>query len=533
MAVYKTDFLIIGSGLAGLFAANRLSPLGSVEIITKKNAEESNTALAQGGIAAVTDPSDSFRSHIKDTLNSGAGLCAPEIADSAVHKGPEIIKELVSLGVEFNKENGIYDLGLEGGHSKRRILHCRDLTGQEIEKTLLSVCRKNKRISFRENHIGADLILEKHQIEVRPEKNRCLGAYVLDEKTGKMHSFMARCTVIAAGGAGKVYRYTSNSDTATGDGMAMAFRAGIALKNLEFVQFHPTCLYHHKAKSFLISEALRGEGGILRLKDGSAFMSRYSPEKELAPRDIVARAIDSELKRTGHECVYLDMTALNPSFVKTRFPNIYEKCLSYGIDMAVQPIPVVPAAHFFCGGIAVDAEARTAMQGLYAIGETACRGLHGANRLASNSLLEACASADKVFESINGDMKLSLPSESVGMPPLWNPGTACQSDEEVVITQNWEEIRALMWNYVGIVRSDKRLERALRRMRIITEEIQQYYWDFLLTRDLIELRNIACLALQIIRCAQIRRESRGLHFNINCPKPLDRWKKDTVVDRYS
>lgn len=532
MAVHESDFLVIGSGLAGLFAAHKLSTLGEVAIVTKKDAAQSNTNVAQGGIASVINSDDSFERHIRDTETAGAGLCDPEIVRLTVTEGPERIRELVSLGVRFSKKNGEFDLALEGGHSRRRILHAEDLTGQELERALLEACRRNPRVHFLENHICVDLILKIHPGETRPENNRCLGAYVLEEATGLVHSFLARGTILATGGAGKVYLYTSNPDVATGDGMAAAFRAGVPLKNLEFVQFHPTCLYHPKAKSFLISEAMRGEGGILRLSDGTAFMSRYSADKELSPRDIVARAIDSELKKTGEDCVYLDMTGLPPGFVRLRFPNIYEKCLAFGIDMIVQPIPVVPAAHFFCGGVEVDSYSRTVLPGLYAVGETACTGLHGANRLASNSLLEACVFSHRAFLGISAEHS-RLPASAGAPHSQWNPGKASQSDEAVVITQNWDEIRTLMWNYVGIVRSDKRLERAARRMAVISEEIKQYYWDFLLTRDLIELRNIACLAEQIIISASKRRESRGLHFNLNCPSTSEEWRHPTLVDRYS
>ncbi|MFH1618334.1 MAG: L-aspartate oxidase [bacterium] len=526
----ESDFLIIGSGIAGLLAASKLSSLGPVTVVTKEEASRSNTNFAQGGIASVTDFSDSFDSHIRDTLEAGAGLCDTETVGITVREGPERIKELMRLGVSFTKKESGFDLGLEGGHSKRRILHVRDFTGREIEKVLLDSCRKNPNIRFYENHVAVDLILEKSSRETKPENNRCRGAYVLDTAAGEVHAFKAGRIILASGGAGKVYLYTSNPDIATGDGMAMAFRAGVPLHNLEFVQFHPTCLYHPKAKSFLISEALRGEGGILRLADGTAFMKRYSPSAELAPRDIVARAIDSELKRTGEDCVYLDMTHLKAEFLKSRFPNIDEKCLSLGIDLAARPIPVVPAAHFFCGGTAVDIRGATCLPGLYSIGEVSCTGLHGANRLASNSLLEACVFAHRVFL----DISKNPPGPSAPFEPApWNPGTASQSDEAVVIAQNWNEIRTMMWNYVGIVRSNKRLERAARRMELISEEIRQYYWDFLLTRDLVELRNIACLAEQIIRSAMARRESRGLHYNINCPDASDSWKKNTAVDRYS
>jgi L-aspartate oxidase len=532
MSIHRSDFLVIGTGLAGLLTARKLARLGTVNIISKRGAGVSNTDLAQGGIAAVTGKDDNFALHIADTLKTGSGLSDPRIVKLTVREAPAITKELAELGVRFTRKGSAFALGLEGGHSRRRILHADDSTGHEISSALLRACRAEKKIRFYEDHAAVDFILAKRPAAARPARNACCGAYALEEKTGKIHSFLSGATVLASGGAGKVYLYTSNPDTATGDGMAMAYRAGLRLLNMEFVQFHPTCLFHPLAKSFLISEAVRGEGAVLRLAGGRAFMSAYDPRKELAPRDIVARAIDSELKKTGAECVYLDITDRPAVFIKKRFPNIYKKCLSFGIDMTREPIPVVPAAHFFCGGVETDDRGKTALPGLYAVGEAACTGLHGANRLASNSLLEACVFAHRAAAGIAGSRAKSSPGAARGQG-TWNYGNARPSDEAVMITHNWDEIRTLMWNYVGIVRSDKRLARASARVKIISGEIVRYYWDFLLTRDLLELRNIACLADIIIRSASARKESRGLHYNINYPRTGASFARNTAVDRYS
>ncbi|HBA61221.1 MAG TPA: L-aspartate oxidase [Elusimicrobia bacterium] len=529
MSTKRFDFLVIGSGVAGLLAAEKLAKAGTVAVITKRAPEISNTNLAQGGIAAVTAVEDNFDLHIADTLRTGAGLSDTEIVKLTVMEGPERVRELVALGTEFSRRKGFFELGLEGGHSRRRILHAADATGREIEHTLLKACRRDKNIKFFPGFAAVDLILRGRPARTRPQKNVCLGVYALEAATGKVHSFLAGSTLLASGGAGKVYRYTTNPDVATGDGMAMAYRAGLRLLNMEFVQFHPTCLYHPQEKSFLISEALRGEGGILRGASGEAFMKKYSPDRELAPRDIVARAIDAELKRTGADCVYLDMTHLSAAFLKKRFPTIHAKCLQLGIDITRQPIPVVPAAHFFCGGVETDRNGRTALPGLYAAGETAHTGLHGANRLASNSLLEACVFSHRAAQAIMADGR-SLPRGAAPVP--WQTGNARPSDEAVIISHNWDEIRTLMWNYVGIVRSNKRLDRARARVKIISDEIVKYYWDFLLTTDLLELRNIACLAGVIIRSAAGRRESRGLHFTVDYPAASKKFLKPTAADRY-
>jgi len=529
MPIYRFDFLVVGSGAAGLLAARKLARAGRVAVLTKREPEISNTNLAQGGLAAVTAPDDSFDLHIADTLRTGAGLSDPRIVQLTVSEGPARVQELLHLGASFSAKRGAFELGLEGGHSRRRVLHAADSTGREIERALLAACRADKNITFFSHFSAVDLILAGRPARTRPGGNRCLGVYALEQATGKVRSFLAPATVLASGGAGKVYRYTSNPDVATGDGMAMAYRAGLELVNMEFVQFHPTCLYHPQAKSFLISEALRGEGGILRDAAGRAFMKDYSKYQELAPRDIVARAIDSELKRTGADHAYLDMTHLPAAFLKRRFPMIHAKCLSLGIDMTKTPIPVVPAAHFFCGGVRSDEHGRTALPGLWAVGEVAHTGLHGANRLASNSLLEACVFAHRAAEALLGGGAGRLPDLK---PAPWTTGNARPSDEAVVIKHNWDEIRTLMWNYVGIVRSDKRLARAADRMKLISAEIVKYYWDFLPTRDLLELRNIACLAEVIIRSARSRRESRGLHYTVDYPKPSDKFLKPTVADRY-
>ncbi len=530
MKANNSDFLVLGGGLAGLMLAEKLSRLGTVSVLVKRDLRTCSTGLAQGGIAAVTAAADSFERHAEDTMRAGAGLCDGDIVEMTVREGPARVKELLELGVKFSRAGKDFDLGLEGGHSARRVLHCGDYTGRDIQEALLAACAHNKKVHIYERHPAIDFILEERPHSCHPAANRCLGAYALDERTGRVETFTAGQTFLASGGAGKVYRYTSNPDTATGDGMAMAWRAGLDLANMEFVQFHPTCLYHPQAKSFLVSEAVRGEGGVLTLAGGERFMPKYHKDAELAPRDIVARAIDAELKRTGQDCAWLDISFKGRAFLKKRFPQIYSRCLELGIDIAKSPIPVVPATHFFCGGVRVDKDGRTAMPGLYAAGETAYTGLHGANRLASNSLLEACVFAHRAAEAAAADRPAA--PRAAGKAEAWNYGDARPSDEAVIISHNWEEIRTLMWNYVGIVRSDKRLERARRRIEIISEEILRYYWDFLLTTDLLELRNIACLAGAIIDSASARKESRGLHFNIDYPGTSDKFLRPTIVNRY-
>ncbi|RLC14395.1 MAG: L-aspartate oxidase, partial [Deltaproteobacteria bacterium] len=516
--IKKTDFLVIGSGIAGLSYALKAAKFGKVTIITKKQIQKTNTALAQGGVAAVFSKIDSFDLHIKDTLNAGDGLCNKDVAEMVVKDGPKRIKELVKQGANFNKEGeGEYDfsLGKEGGHAAKRIVYAHDLTGKEIEDTLVKNVERDKNITILEDHIAVNLITFFSSIRsglvVTQSENICCGAYVLDNKSGEIETFYAKITFLATGGASKVYLYTSNPDIATGDGIAMAYRAGASVANMEFVQFHPTCLYHPEAKNFLISEAVRGEGAFLIDSKGKRFMDKYSPDKELACRDVVARAIDSELKKTGADAVFLDITHKDPEFVKKRFPNIYSKCLSCGIDMTKDPVPVVPAAHYMCGGVATDLNGKTDVQRLYAVGETACTGFHGANRLASNSLLEALVYSHRAYQSSVEEFKPIENKVPVTLD-LWDETDITDSDEAIVVSHNWDEIRRLMWNYVGIVRSDKRLERALRRIQNIQEEINEYYWDFKVTSDLIELRNLATVAELIIQSALIRKESRGLHY---------------------
>jgi L-aspartate oxidase len=536
MLEIQTDYLVIGSGIAGLTFALEAAESGKVAIVTKKEKMEASTNYAQGGIASVFSPEDHFDLHLRDTLESGVGLCNEKVAELVVREGPDRIRELMALGVNFSRrgesdEN--LDLGKEGGHTKRRIVHTKDRTGREVEKVLLQRADEMANITFYENHMAVDLItktqLIKRGIVTAETSETCWGAYVLDINKGRVLTFLSRITVLASGGVGKVYLYTSNPDIASGDGVAIGYRAGVKVANMEFVQFHPTCLYHPEAKNFLISEAVRGEGGVLMDRKGRRFMEAYHPMKDLAFRDIVARSIDLELKKSGDECVYLDISHRPSSFIKERFPNIYKTCLKYQVDITKEPIPVVPAAHYMCGGLVTDNDGLTNIGNLYAVGEVACTGLHGANRLASNSLLEALVFAKRAAErsarDLTGNMEMSLPSA-----PLWDPGSATDIEEQIVVFHNWDEIRRFMWNYVGIVRTNKRLQRAKSRVRVIQDEIKEYYWNFIVTRDLLELRNLALVAELIIECASLRKESRGLHYNLDYPKQDDQyWKRDTVI----
>jgi len=531
----RTDFLVIGSGVAGMWFALHAAKLGKVTIVTKAAREESNSRYAQGGIAVVWGEDDDYESHVRDTLIAGAGLCRREAVEQTVREGPARIRDLIAFGAQFTRRPDHpdeYSLHREGGHSHRRILHATDLTGAELVRALGEACAAEPNIRILENHIAVNLITEnwlaRREGEIPLEDDRVAGAYVLDLDADEVQAWSAPIVVLASGGAGKVYLYTTNPRVATGDGMAMAYRAGARMANLEFVQFHPTCLYHPKETSFLVSEALRGEGGKLILPDGYAFMADHDERKDLAPRDIVARAIDHELKRRGLECVYLDMRHLSRADVERMFPHIDEHLVNLGIHMDTDPIPVVPAAHYFCGGVQTNLRGESSIGNLFAIGEASCTGLHGANRLASNSLLEAIVFAHEAVKCVTERMD-DLPGHAT--IPDWDPGSARDSDELVVITQVWEEIRRFMWNYVGIVRTHKRLKRARRRVELVLDEIERYYWDVKLTRDLVELRNLATVAKMVVECALRRRESRGLHYILDFPESDPRFIRDTVVQR--
>ena len=527
----ECDYLVLGSGIAGLSFALEASRHGDVVIITKRGRDESNTKYAQGGIASVLAQGDTFAAHIDDTMSAGAGLCHQVVVDICVREGPGRIAMLREIGVQFTsahspETDADLDLAREGGHSARRVAHAADMTGREVERALLEAVAQNPRIRVLEERTGVDLIL----MSKFGGPDQCVGAYVLDNATGAIDTVLARATVLGTGGAGKVYLYTTNPDVASGDGVAMAFRAGAEIANMEFYQFHPTCLFHPSAKNFLLSEALRGEGAVLRGLDGDAFMSRHHAMGDLAPRDVVARCIDFEMKRTGSEHVLLDITHKPASFVKERFPNIFAECLRFGIDITSQPIPVVPAAHYMCGGITTDLHGRTTLPGLWAIGECACTGLHGANRLASNSLLEGVVFGHRAAKKLEAQIA-ELRSAPFPEVPGWRTGAAAPSDEAVVVSHNWAELRQLMWNYVGIVRSDGRLRRAARRIAVLEEEVREYYWRYLVTRDLLELRNIITVAELIVSCASSRRESRGLHFTIDHLEVDERQARDTVIKR--
>jgi L-aspartate oxidase len=506
-----TEVLVLGSGLAGLVLALKVADQSKVLLCTKTDLVTTNSAMAQGGIAAVMSEEDSFDQHVQDTLAAGAGLCDVNVVRHVIEQGPARIRDLVEWGVKF-------DVGLtkEGGHSIRRILHVADHTGQDVHAQILKLVLAHPNIRVLENTLALDLILNHHLNPRDVGERRCYGAYMLNRKTGDVFPVMSQATFLATGGAGRVYLYTSNWSGATGDGVAMAYRAGARVANLEFMQFHPTCLFHPQARNFLITEAIRGEGGELVDAQGVAFMKRYSPSGSLAPRDVVARGIDAEMKRTGAPCVFLDITMKSRDYIENRFPVIYRRCMQLGIDIAVQPIPVVPAAHYLCGGVLTDIHGATDVTGLYALGETACTGLHGANRLASNSLLECLAVSHCAAEHFKSASRVMVPNGA----PEWPQAQMEDPDELIVIHHMWDEIRRLMWNYVGIVRTNRRLERAFNRLQMIQREIAEYYSLFKTHPDIEELRNIALVAELTVRCALSRHESRGIHFNLDYPESL-------------
>jgi len=531
------DVVIVGSGVAGLSLALRLADRARVAILAKAFLTEGSSLYAQGGVAAVLNPQDdSFEAHIQDTLNAGAGLCRPETVEFVVRHGPEAVQWLIAHGVPFTHAGpedgasaelgaGDYHLTREGGHSARRVIHAADATGRAIETTLAQQVRRHPGITLYENHLAIDLVTSAKL--GLPGPNRCLGAYALNKETGEVHAFRARHIVLATGGASKVYLYTSNPDTSTGDGIAMAWRGGCRVGNMEFVQFHPTCLYHPRAKSFLVSEAVRGEGGKLLLPDGQPFMHAHDPRGELASRDIVARAIDFEMKRRGLDYVHLDISHKPAEFIRSHFPTIYARCLEFGYDMTRGPIPVVPAAHYSCGGIVTDLAARTDLERLYAVGECAFTGLHGANRLASNSLLECLVFAKAAADHIGARLADAEPLPEL---PPWDESRVTDADEQVVVSHNWDELRRFMWDYVGIVRTTKRLQRAQHRVNLLGEEIREYYSNFKISNDLIELRNLVLVADLIIRSALARKESRGLHYTRDYPDPDARGApRDTLL----
>ena len=527
----KFDAVVVGSGIAGLSFALKSSKLGhKVAIITKKERSDTNTNHAQGGIASVTSSTDDFESHLQDTLIAGDGLCDKDAVMEIVKSGPQQIQDLIKEGVEFTSlDDGSPSLGREGGHSQRRILHVKDYTGRAIEEALLKACALDKNIEILEHHFAIDLITaSRAKTLLNDQDNRIIGIYVYDTKKSIVETMRTPVVMLATGGTGCVYMYTTNPEIATGDGIAMAYRAGAEVANLEFIQFHPTAMYSRDGERFLISEAVRGEGAILRNAKGEAFMARYDARKDLAPRDIVARAIDSEMKRLGSPHVWLDITHRSAEELKSQFPQIYEHCLEKGIDISKSYMPVVPAAHYMCGGIRTKLDASTTIKGLYACGEVACTGLHGANRLASNSLLEAVVLADNASRAVDSYLK-EVPQESIDVP-LWKDGNVRDPDERVVLHHNMEELKRTMWDYVGIVRTTKRLERALNRIENLHREIDEYYWNFRIEPALIELRNQVQVAMLIIRSALARRESRGLHYTLDYPEKLSS-ARDTILKR--
>ena len=536
MKTIDCDYFVVGSGMAGLMSALHLAAYGKVVLVTKERLADCNTNFAQGGICCVMDPNDTFDKHARDTMIAGAWLGKSSVVHEICEHAPEGIQDLIDCGVKFGvKDDGSWDLTREGGHSARRILHAGDITGEKCEAAMVRKVKKSG-VEIREYSIVIDLVMS-NRIGL-PGAKRCLGAYVLDKKTGEIYAVRSPNTILATGGCGKVYLYTCNPDTASGDGIAIAWRAGAKIENMEFVQFHPTCLYHPQAKRFLISEAVRGEGAVLVDKRGHQFMQKYDPRGSLAPRDIVARSIDSEMKRTGDDCMYLDIRKKGAAYLKKRFPNIYAKCLSFGIDMAKDLIPIVPAAHYICGGIQATTDGQTSIRGLSAVGECACTGLHGANRLASNSLMEALVCARLTAARLgphperwatgNGEGGTGIEKPVI---PAWKTGDAVPPDEAVLVTHMWDEIRRLMWDYVGIVRTNKRLARAAHRIHTLRREIRDYYFRYLVTPDTLELRNLAVCAELIVKCAQRRHESRGLHYTLDYPRQSKK-PRQTVLPGY-
>ena len=527
MKIVDCDYFIVGSGMAGLMSALHLASYGKVVLVTKEKLADCNTNFAQGGICCVMDPSDTFDKHARDTMIAGAWLGDSEVVHTICEHAPEGIQDLIDCGVKFAKnEDGSWELTREGGHSARRIFHAGDITGEKCESAMIRKLKKS-RVDFREHTIVIDLVMS-NRIGLKGER-RCLGAYVMDKETGEIYAVRSPNTILATGGCGKVYLYTCNPDTASGDGIALAWRAGAKVANMEFMQFHPTCLFHPAAKRFLISEAVRGEGAVLVNKHGKEFMKKYDPRGSLAPRDIVARSIDSEMKRTGDDCMYLDIRKKGRKYLMTRFPNIYRKCMEFGIDMASDLIPIVPAAHYTCGGIKATVDGVTSIKGLSAVGECACTGLHGANRLASNSLMEALVCA-RLTAARLGPHPERFAGEKPDIP-AWRIGNAVPPDEAVLVTHMWDEIRRLMWDYVGIVRTNKRLARAAHRIHTLRNEIREYYFKYLVTPDTLELRNLAVCAELIVKSAQKRHESRGLHYTLDYPRQA-KTAKDTVLEGY-
>ena len=534
---YTSDILVIGSGVSGLSLALKAAEHAKVTIITKKGKVDTATNLAQGGIAAVLSVEDSVEDHIRDTLISGDGLSKEDVTRIVATEGPARVRELMDFGVRFQMRNSgkDFDLGMEGGHSARRVAHASDLTGKEIERVLLEQTAAHPNIEILENHLAVDLLIASRADSSGATKvgnDRCLGAYVLNRASGEVEIRRALITILCTGGCGKVYLYTTNPDIATGDGVAMAYRAGAKVANLEFIQFHPTCFYNPHIKNFLISEAVRGEGAVLRNQEGQPFMKQYDPRGDLATRDAVARGIDAEMKKSGSDCVYLDITHKPADFIQNRFPNIYETCKRYGVDITQEPIPVVPAAHYMCGGVLVDHWGQSSLPGLMALGETSCTGLHGANRLASNSLLEAVVYAHRAAQKIPEVLASLRGLPECGPIQAWKTGGAATLEEGILVNHNWDSIRRLMWDYVGIVRGTKRLQLMRERLDWLLKEIKSHFYDYLLTPDLVELRNLAVVAELIVHSASWRKESRGLHYTLDYPNKDDaNFLKDTVLDK--